>query len=141
MRCGGIAQLGERLPCKQEVSGSIPLTSIMSGDDGERVTPVPIPNTEVKSFSADGTWGATPWESRTSPGLNESTFLLACFACRKDKLPAHSIVWAHPKHLGSSMRETIGCSFPKRFRSLGNAKKAEQKAEFIQIDLKMHLEN
>ncbi len=24
---GGIAQLGERLPCKQEVSGSIPLIS------------------------------------------------------------------------------------------------------------------
>ena len=24
---GGIAQLGERLPCKQEVSGSNPLTS------------------------------------------------------------------------------------------------------------------
>jgi hypothetical protein len=42
----------------QEVSGSIPLTStiLMSGDDGERVTPVPISNTEVKSFSADGTW-------------------------------------------------------------------------------------
>ena len=28
-------------------------------------TPVPIPNTEVKLLSADGTWGATPWESRT----------------------------------------------------------------------------
>ena len=27
---GGIAQLGERLPCKQEVSGSIPLISIKS---------------------------------------------------------------------------------------------------------------
>ena len=26
-RDGGIAQLGERLPCKQEVSGSIPLIS------------------------------------------------------------------------------------------------------------------
>ena len=26
-RCGGLAQLGERLPCKQEVSGSIPLIS------------------------------------------------------------------------------------------------------------------
>ena len=26
---GGIAQLGERLPCKQEVSGSIPLVSTM----------------------------------------------------------------------------------------------------------------
>ena len=28
-------------------------------------TPVPIPNTEVKLFSADGTWWATAWESRT----------------------------------------------------------------------------
>ena len=26
-RSGGLAQLGERLPCKQEVSGSIPLIS------------------------------------------------------------------------------------------------------------------
>ena len=25
--CGGVAQLGEHLPCKQGVSGSIPLTS------------------------------------------------------------------------------------------------------------------
>ena len=55
----------------------------MSGGDGERVTPVPIPNTEVKSFSAEGTWGATPWESRTSPGLNEYNFLLAGFASQK----------------------------------------------------------
>ena len=27
--CGGLAQLGERLLCKQEVSGSIPLISTM----------------------------------------------------------------------------------------------------------------
>ena len=27
IRDGGLAQLGERLPCKQEVSGSIPLIS------------------------------------------------------------------------------------------------------------------
>ena len=27
---GGIAQLGERLPCKQEVSGSIPLISTIA---------------------------------------------------------------------------------------------------------------
>jgi len=26
----------------------------MSGDDGEEVTPVPMPNTEVKLFSANG---------------------------------------------------------------------------------------
>ena len=32
----------------------------MSGDDGEEVTPVPIPNTEVKLFSADGSWGFPP---------------------------------------------------------------------------------
>ena len=27
-------------------------------DDGKEVTPVPIPNTEVKLFSADGSWGS-----------------------------------------------------------------------------------
>ena len=32
----------------------------MSGDDGEKVTPVPIPNTEVKLLSADGSWGFPP---------------------------------------------------------------------------------
>ena len=31
-----------------------------SGDDSEEVTPVPIPNTEVKLFSADGSWGFPP---------------------------------------------------------------------------------
>ena len=32
----------------------------MSGGDSEEVTPVPIPNTEVKLFSAHGSWGFTP---------------------------------------------------------------------------------
>ena len=35
----------------------------------ERETPLPIPNRAVKPFSADGTWGATPWESRSLPVL------------------------------------------------------------------------
>ena len=35
--------------------------------DSARGPPVPIPNTEVKPVSADGTWGEIPWESRTSP--------------------------------------------------------------------------
>ena len=39
----------------------------VSGDDGEGVPPVPIPNTEVKPFSADGTWLETARESRTLP--------------------------------------------------------------------------
>ena len=36
-----------------------------SSDEGERDTPVPIPNTEVKPLSADGTWLETTWESKT----------------------------------------------------------------------------
>jgi hypothetical protein len=39
---------------------------IFGGDSGG-VTPVPIPNTEVKPSSADGTWAETPWESRSPP--------------------------------------------------------------------------
>ena len=37
------------------------------GDDGKKDTPVPISNTEVKLLSADGTWRAASWESKTSP--------------------------------------------------------------------------
>jgi hypothetical protein len=42
-----------------------------SSDDGEEVTPVPMPNTEVKLFSADGSWGISPCKSRTSLGNEE----------------------------------------------------------------------
>ena len=35
------------------------------------VTPVPIPNTEVKPYGADGTAWVTVWESRTLPGINK----------------------------------------------------------------------
>jgi hypothetical protein len=41
----------------------------LSGDSSGGVTPVPIPNTEVKPSSADGTALATMWESRSSPDL------------------------------------------------------------------------
>ena len=43
----------------------------ISGDNSERDPPVPIPNTEVKPLSADGTWLATARESRTSPDSRE----------------------------------------------------------------------
>ena len=36
----------------------------LPGDDTGEATPVPIPNTEVKLSKADGTCGATRWESR-----------------------------------------------------------------------------
>ena len=41
---------------------------VFGGDSGG-VTPVPIPNTEVKPSSADGTAWVTVWESRTLPRL------------------------------------------------------------------------
>ena len=44
------------------------LTSLSGGYSGGE-PPVPIPNTEVKPASADGTWGAIPWESRSPPGI------------------------------------------------------------------------
>lgn len=42
---------------------------IKSGDYSEEVTPVPISNTVVKLLSADDTWRAAAWESRTLPVL------------------------------------------------------------------------
>src|SRR5207237_8828407 len=41
--------------------------SIFSGGFGEGETPLPIPNRAVKPLSADGTWPARTWESRTPP--------------------------------------------------------------------------
>ena len=40
-----------------------------SGDSIDRVTPVPIPNTEVKPVGADDTARLPVWESRKSPDL------------------------------------------------------------------------
>jgi hypothetical protein len=43
------------------------MTHTVFGGNSEEDTPVPIPNTEVKLFSADGTAWETTWESRTPP--------------------------------------------------------------------------
>src|SRR3954452_23813384 len=37
------------------------------GGYSEGETPLPIPNREVKPLSADGTWPARAWESRSPP--------------------------------------------------------------------------
>ena len=42
MNVGGLAQLGEHLPYKQRVSGSIPLTSIMNWFRGVGLTCLPV---------------------------------------------------------------------------------------------------
>jgi hypothetical protein len=52
----------------------------ISGDNDGEATPVPIPNTEVKLSSADGTWTAGSWESKSSPGKKRSNRDIASFA-------------------------------------------------------------
>ena len=49
----------------------------ISGDNGKRDPPVPIPNTEVKPLRADGTWLATARESRSSPDSKEPVMCAA----------------------------------------------------------------
>ena len=44
------------------------LEAEQSSNDGKEVTPVPMPNTEVKLFSANGSWGLSPCKSRTLLG-------------------------------------------------------------------------
>ena len=56
----------------------------VTGIYGDEVTPVPIPNTEVKLISVENTWLATAWEDRAMPvqmknslsGLQMGSFLL-----------------------------------------------------------------
>jgi hypothetical protein len=49
------------------------LPSDYSGEE----TPVPIPNTEVKLSSADGSWGQRPCKSRSSLGrVKKHVFLM-----------------------------------------------------------------
>ena len=50
-----------------------------SGDNGGGVTPVPIPNTAVKPSSADGTWPAGAWKSRSLPELYEKNHVKTWF--------------------------------------------------------------
>jgi hypothetical protein len=46
------------------------------GGDGGGEPRVPISNTTVKPSSADGTWTAGSWESRTSPSGQQCLFFL-----------------------------------------------------------------
>ena len=43
----------------------------VSGGYSEGETPLPIPNRAVKPLSADGTWLARAWESRSPPVFPE----------------------------------------------------------------------
>ena len=70
----GIA--GKEVPIGYRMNGDSNMLTISGGND-EGVPPVPIPNTEVKPFSADGTWLVTARESRSPP---DSIFLSSSMA-------------------------------------------------------------
>ena len=69
------------------------------GGHRSRVTPVPIPNTEVKPATADGTARATSWESRSLPGLffrgRRRVCVAGLFFCRQPG--ARSAADRHPR--------------------------------------------
>src|SRR6185436_2747965 len=77
------------------------LTTDFGGHSGG-VTPVPIPNTEVKPTSADGTWEETPWESRSPPDFSDRTepfgapFFVFVPVVRSDTLRPHGLLYSTP---------------------------------------------
>ena len=80
----------------------------ISGDNGEMDPPVPIPNTEVKPFSADGTWLETTWESRTLPDSTKKSLrrCLGLFLCGSRQFLLPGRFQANVQHctwLGSPM--------------------------------------
>ena len=85
----------------------------ISGDNGERDPPVPIPNTEVKPFSADGTWLETTWESRTLPDSTKKSLrrCLGLFLCASRQILLPGCFQANVQHctwLGSPMCAASG---------------------------------
>ena len=69
-----------RAPCERRRSGRTP-GSKHAGGHRIRVTPVPIPNTEVKPDTADGTVWETVWESRSLPALSRAARELRFAGC------------------------------------------------------------
>ena len=51
----------------------------ISGGNSEGDPPVPIPNTEVKPFSADNTRLETSWEDKTLPDPNIQETIKPCW--------------------------------------------------------------
>ena len=103
------------------------------------VTPVPIPNTEVKPYGADGTARETVWESRSPPGLSckarsserALSFLLKVFCWWGPTYPSPAVVpgaslghassrASRLRHFNSPVRLTL--RFFAGFRRIGTLK-------------------
>jgi hypothetical protein len=80
------------------------LTNRFLGGYAEGVTPVPIPNTEVKPLRVDGTAWVAMWESRSPPGI---LLKRACFLYRRQALFLSSYInplfsLTHSLHVNSA---------------------------------------
>ena len=75
-----------------------------------RGSPVSIPNTEVKPFSADGTWRVTARKSRSLPVLHHDTLCLKAGSIILKILP----IRAHRRRHANALRKNPGTGlFPK----------------------------
>ena len=67
---------------KKKISPKPGASTEISGDYGEKVPPVPIPNTEVKLLRVESTWLVTARESRSLPHslspLDDSSGVFLC---------------------------------------------------------------
>jgi hypothetical protein len=73
MMIGPIRRIGLIGQIKEKIT---PKAKKFLGGYAEGVTPVPIPNTEVKPLWANGTARAAVWESRSPPGIYSKALLL-----------------------------------------------------------------
>ena len=76
----------------------------MSGNDGEEATPVPIPNTEVKLFSADGSWGFPPVRVGRCQVNKRSAILAGLFLLKKKDVIAYNLQLPTIKMMKSSIK-------------------------------------
>src|SRR3982074_2347678 len=85
------ARLASCDPCRRTPG------STFAGGHRIRVTPVPIPNTEVKPDTADGTAWETVWESRSLPALfaKPASFGSRAFVCTPSAVSAPAVSPAH----------------------------------------------
>ena len=75
----------------------------LAGDHTQVVTPVPIPNTEVKPDTADGTAWETAWESRSLPNFNVvlwgvSLRLPTVFLCKLKTRMRRELIISHTSY-------------------------------------------
>ena len=89
--------LVKRLSCSGSPSIFNTFSNEFLGDPSEEVPPVPIPNTEVKLLSPDGTARASVWESRKLPELKSKSppGTGGLFAFRGRSL--NTVVWLYGK--------------------------------------------